>query len=111
MTAPSASSPEIVVVGLGPGREDLLTLETERLLSSADRVWVRTTRHPTLDEIQLGDRLASFDRLYNTLETSEEVYESIARALVDEARAQSGLPVVYAVPGSPSAGERSVVLL
>lgn len=114
----SASTPQITVVGLGPGDASLLTLGACAALLAADRVWVRTLRHPTLDSLDLGDKVSSFDGLYNTLGTSEEVYRSIAESLVQETlnEFECAYPnecpeFVYAVPGSPSTGERSVAML
>ncbi len=52
--------------------------------------------------------MRTFDDLYETEDTFEEVYAAIVEELV--AAAGAG-PVVYAVPGSPSVAERTVELL
>lgn len=101
---------QITVVGLGPGSPDLLTVGAQRALCEADRVWVRTVRHPTLES--LSDlHFATFDDLYDTLPDIAQVYEAIAGALILEAQASASARVVYAVPGSPSSGEQSVRVL
>jgi tetrapyrrole methylase family protein/MazG family protein len=51
----------------------------------------------------------SFDDVYETADTIEDVYAEIARRVIEGAR-QHG-EVLYAVPGSPAVGERSVELL
>lgn len=107
----SPKDPVITVVGLGPGDPSLLTVGAHDALMSANKLWVRTTRHPTLEQLELSIQPQSFDHLYNSLPTGEEVYRSIAESLLAEAKAAAGEGVVYAVPGSPGAGERSVVLL
>ncbi len=99
----------IVVVGLGPGPYELLTLQAARALESAPIVRLRTARHPTVDSFPPTIRWTSFDHLYDTLPDFEQVYAAIAEALLAEAR--SGTRVVYAVPGDPTLGETSVALL
>lgn len=109
MTLPA--QPRITVIGLGPGDPDMLTVGASTALSAAERVWVRTLRHPTVQALGLGSRLRSFDHLYNSLSTSDEVYQRIAADLVDAALQEPCRRLVYAVPGSPSTGERSVAIL
>lgn len=105
------ASPLISVVGLGPGDASLLTVGASQKLASAHTVWVRTTKHPTLDQLNLGERVRSFDYLYNSLPLVEEVYSSIAETLIKTAQDNPKVEVVYAVPGSPATGERSVLVL
>ncbi len=103
--------PVITVVGLGPGDASLLTVGAHAKLSAADTVWVRTLRHPTLEQLSLGEKARSLDYLYNSLPSVEEVYRSIAQTLIHSAQEKAGTEVVYAVPGSPGTGERSVAIL
>jgi tetrapyrrole methylase family protein/MazG family protein len=97
--------PHITVVGLGPAGSDLLTTSAAELLGGPAAVFLRTARHPAAAGV-VGAR--TFDALYETGDTFEEVYAAIVEELV--AAAGSG-PVVYAVPGSPSVAERTVELL
>jgi tetrapyrrole methylase family protein/MazG family protein len=101
------------VVGLGPSGADLLTAEVQELLSSVRPTFLRTTRHPAATELSApGGLLAgatSFDDLYDTSSTLDEVYARIVDRLVD-ATATHGT-VLYAVPGSPAVAERTVELL
>ena len=100
---PAAS--RIDVVGLGPAGPDLVTESTRDLMARADRLYVRTTRHPSAS---LAVEARSFDHHYEHEDTFDAVYRAIVAELVEAAR--SG-PVVYAVPGSPVVAERTVTLL
>ena len=80
-----------------------------RALRSAPIVFVRTSRHPAVEELTSeGVAFQSFDYLYDSAGTFEEVYLQIARRVLDEAERGD---VVYAVPGHPLVGEASVSLL
>lgn len=105
------NEPRLTVIGLGPGDPSLLTVGASQKLASAAAVYLRTTRHPTVQALALGERQHSFDHLYNTLPTVDEVYEQIAATLVQTALDDPSHEVVYAVPGSPATGEHSVLLV
>jgi tetrapyrrole methylase family protein/MazG family protein len=81
-----------------------------RVIRSAPIVFVRTARHPVVEELaEEGICLESLDHIYESRATFEEVYAAIANRILDEAE-QSG-DVVYAVPGHPLVGEESVRFL
>lgn len=42
---------EITIVGLGPGASGLMTLETLEILEQADKVLLRTAKHPTVPKL------------------------------------------------------------
>ena len=96
----------MVVVGLGPAGPDLLTVAGAQALSRVSHRFLRTTRHPAAAVVP--DAL-SFDRLYETAATLDDVYAGIVDSLA-EAAAEHGT-VLYAVPGSPLVAERTVELL
>jgi len=98
--------PRIDVIGLGPAGSDLMTAESLRLASAADRLWLRTTRHPAAAALTGAQ---SFDHHYEGLPTFDAVYRAIVDDLLGAARSAGS--VVYAVPGSPVVAERTVVLL
>ena len=77
-------------------------------MDPANRVILRTERHPAASEVGRRREVTTCDDLYEAAETFEEVYEAIVDRVL--AAAEEG-PVVYAVPGSPLYGERSVTLL
>jgi tetrapyrrole methylase family protein/MazG family protein len=92
-----------VVCGLGPATSDLVTAAT---LAAIDRIphrFLRTRRHPSAGIVGLAE---SFDRLYETSATFDQVYDGVVRHLVAKA-AEHG-EVLYAVPGSPTVAESTV---
>lgn len=97
----------ITIVGLGPSNREHTSVGAWELLLAAPTVFVRTARHPVVDELS-GVKLICFDGLYESAESFDAVYEGIAARLLDEA---AGSDVVYAVPGHPLVGERSVGIL
>src|SRR5205085_12548041 len=112
----------ITVVGLGPGRRGLLTIDALEALRAATRLYLRTARHPAVAEIH-GDlrsdvQIHTFDGLCATAASRDAACLRIAETLL--AAAAEG-PLVYAVPGHPlmkeaststfGGGERSVGLL
>ncbi|MHB1004560.1 MAG: bifunctional methyltransferase/pyrophosphohydrolase YabN [Chloroflexota bacterium] len=99
----------ITILGLGPGTWGQVTIEAQEVLASALEVWLRTARHPVVASLPGGPRGQSFDYLYDEKESFDEVYAAIVARLLDLARRPGG--VVYAVPGHPLVGERSVALL
>jgi len=96
----------IVVVGLGPGAPGLLTAETVAAIERISVRFVRTSRHPTAPAVPGG---RSFDWVYDQATRLDEVYPSIVGALIEAAEEHG--EVLYAVPGSPLVGERTVELL
>jgi tetrapyrrole methylase family protein/MazG family protein len=112
-TEGEASAPvEVIVVGLGPGRWEDLTLDGQGILLDSHAIVFRTLRHPTVaafHERRPAIALESFDTLYDEAERFATLYPEMARRLIAKARAlPSGTPLVYAVPGHPLLGEESV---
>ena len=100
----------ITIVGLGPGRPGLLTMEVWEMLKNAQHLIIRTGKHPTVEAVvEQGIEFTTYDSLYESAESFEALYESIANDVI--AQAESGLDIVYAVPGSPLVAERTVVLI
>ena len=98
--------PTVVVVGLGPGDLDLISASSRAELESGAPVVLRTGQHPAVSS--LGE-FVTFDHLYESCESFDEVYEAIVGELAALAAAHGR--VVYAVPGSPLVAERTVELL
>ncbi|RJE83567.1 nucleoside triphosphate pyrophosphohydrolase [Paenibacillus sp. 1011MAR3C5] len=114
-----AHSP-IVIVGLGSGDPDQLTLGIWRRLQAAKRIFVRTEHHPVMALLQEHTiPYTTFDSLYEQHESFPEVYEAIASRLLEEAlqggsereASASDDAILYAVPGHPMVAERTVQLL
>ncbi len=94
------------MIGLGPGRPGLITTETMTAVSNTAVRWVRTARHPSVEAVPAA---RSFDYLYESADSVEDVYAAIVDALVGSAEHEG--EVLYAVPGSPLVAERTVELL
>lgn len=100
----------IKVVGLGPGDFGCITMESWELIRQAEHLWLRTAKHPTVPVLaERGIKFATYDSFYEEAADFDRLYRRIADDLIS--RAQSGLDIVYAVPGSPMVAEKTVVLL
>jgi len=102
----TATGGRVVVVGLGPGDPGALTAAALEAIEATPIRYVRTTHHPSAKVLAAA---WSFDAVYESASSLEEVYATIAATLV-EAAGEHG-SVLYAVPGSPLVAERSVELL
>ncbi|HKT37478.1 MAG TPA: SAM-dependent methyltransferase, partial [Ktedonobacterales bacterium] len=106
---------EIIVVGLGPGRWEDLTVAALDQLMAARHVICRTTRHPTVETLRERRpdlAIESFDELYETIPSFSELYPTMARTLLERAATlPAGEALLYATPGHPLMGEESVRLL
>ncbi len=101
---------EITIVGLGPGSFGLITVETLELLKTAEKLLLRTAKHPTVAAmVECGIAFTSYDYVYEEKTSFEEVYETIAHECLRQAAI--GKKVVYAVPGSPLVAEKTVMLI
>lgn len=98
--------PRVVIVGLGPGDVELLTVGTRHAIDEIAVQFLRTRRHPAASVLSSA---ASFDEVYESAAGIEAVYPEIVNQLV--AAAQEAGVVLYAVPGSPVVAERTVELL
>ena len=96
----------IVVIGLGPGPLEQMSLGAWRIIESARELYVRTAQHPTVQALPSDLTVHSFDELYERCQTFTELYQEIARQVVALGRRPEG--VIYAVPGHPLVGEQSV---
>jgi tetrapyrrole methylase family protein / MazG family protein len=100
----------VVVVGLGPAGTDLLLPAARAALDRTECRYARTGRHPAIDELRAqGVAFETFDEQYERAEELERCYLAIVDRLIDAARAHG--EVIYAVPGNPAVGERTVELL
>ncbi len=100
----------IHVLGLGPGPARYMTLETRDLLLADFPVYLRTSIHPTVEEISnWGCQYTSFDQLYKQAQNFENLYQQIVKNLAAEAQAHG--TIVYAVPGNPLVAESTVTEL
>lgn len=102
----------ITVVGLGPSGLEHVDPSTIERIEAADVVIVRTARHPAVDDLVTATGgevdIVACDDLYERFDHFDAVYEAIVERVL---LASHDGDVVYAVPGSPAVGERTVPLL
>lgn len=98
----------VIVVGLGPGDPDLLGVGARGILDRVTECFVRTVHHPS-SSVVVGAH--SFDDIYQSATSIDDVYPAIVESLVDAASSSPAGEIVYAVPGSPLVAERTVELL
>ncbi|SMB89481.1 tetrapyrrole methylase family protein / MazG family protein [Thermanaeromonas toyohensis ToBE] len=98
------------IAGLGPGNPEHIPLALWQLLEQGSRLlYLRTAYHPAVKALEeRGIKFTSFDPLYETAASFEELYREIVRTLLRAAKSQE---VIYAVPGHPLVAEVSVSLL
>lgn len=96
----------IVIVGLGPGDPDRITVGAQRALNEASRIFVRS--HPGLDLSALFDmaRVTDVEPLRQPDDVQGGRWHAAALAVCDAA--VDG-PVALAIPGHPRFGEGLVV--
>lgn len=92
----------ITIVGLGPGAAEDLTRRAWDALTTAPRLFLRTSQHGCVAGFPSSLRYESLDALYETHDRFEDVYRAIIDALMAAAREGD---LVYAVPGDPLVGE------
>ena len=96
----------ITIVGMGPGGMAYLTMEAFEVLTRSNEVLLRTERHPIVPAlVEKGMCYASYDSYYEQFESFEDVYEAIAKDIMEKAKLGD---VVYAVPGNPFVAEKTV---
>ncbi len=98
----------ITIVGLGPGGGHLLTREAWDIISSSGTIYLRTSRHPAVQDLPQSIQQHSFDHIYDVAEHFADVYDQIVAELLRLGRADQ---IVYAVPGHPHVGEFTVTKL
>ena len=97
----------VSVVGLGPGPLDWISRAAiDRLRSPGTRVFVRTRLFPGLDELLAGVAWESFDELYETADSLDEVNRRMVERLL-----AAGGHVVLALPGDGVLGEAVLAAL
>ncbi len=91
----------VSVVGLGPGRLDWITpAARSKLHAPGARVFARTRLLPALAELLEGVAWESFDTVYDTAGSLDEVHAAILDRVLS-----AGEEVVLAVPGDGVLGE------
>jgi tetrapyrrole methylase family protein / MazG family protein len=101
---------KIVVIGLGPGDENALTLGAVRNLEKKRKTYLRTEKHPTVSYLEgEGIKYETYDHVYDSEEQFEDVYMSIAEDLIKKSEEYG--TINYCVPGHPLIAEKTVDIL
>lgn len=75
----------IKIVGLGPGAKEALTIGTVWELESSENIFLRTEKHPTVEYLnEKNIQFNTYDNVYETMESFDEVYSNIAKDLVEK---------------------------
>jgi tetrapyrrole methylase family protein/MazG family protein len=93
----------ITILGLGPGEQNLLTVEAFSYIQELNEIVVRTKEHPVLQSFPEDLEIRSFDEFYNNYQSFEEVYRQIVMQVISLGQRPQG--VTYAVPGHPLVAE------
>ena len=93
----------IQIIGLGAGRAEDLTLRAYKALNEKIPAFVRTDRHPLVDELRKEIEIESFDAYFEKYEDFDEVYEKITLRLVQAAEEYG--KINYCTAGSPYFGD------
>lgn len=101
---------EIIIVGLGSGDENRLTLGVLKALHSGKPIFLRTEQHPVVSYLRKEElTYRSFDNLYENSDNFGDVYQRIVDELLVEVDALGA--IIYAVPGNPLVAEQTVQML
>ncbi len=99
----NASFNGITIVGLGPGDPNQLTRQAWDWLQSAPEIYLRTRQHPTVAGLPGTIDIKTFDDIYESHDSFEEVYQEIVQRVLELGKRPQG--VTYAVPGHPFVAE------
>lgn len=101
---------KIKIAGLGPGSIDNISFRAYKLLTSDEKIYIRTKDHPVIKELEdMGMKGTYLDYFYEENSSFEKVYENIATFLIEKAKSEN--EIVYAVPGHPYVAESTVTIL
>ena len=99
---------KISIVGLGPGDYSLISQGALDVLCSSPNVYLRTKKHPTVDQLQQKIEYTALDYFYENEENFEEVYNKISEFIIEKGKDEE---LVYAVPGHPRVAEKTVGII
>ena len=103
------TSPDLTIIGLGPGDPDLLTRKAWEVITSSEEIYLRTKEHPTVKGFPPDLKVHSFDKYYQEEDNFEIIYQRITAEIIS--LCQEGKGVVYAVPGDPFVAEATPLMI
>lgn len=95
----------IIIVGLGSGSIDDLSLKAWRTIENTQTLYLRTIYHPCVAELPDHLTCISFDELYDSLDNRTDIVTHIIQA------ANEPGDIIYAVPGDPWIDEPTITPL
>lgn len=99
---------KISIVGLGPGDYSLISQGALDALYSSPNVYLRTKKHPTVDQLKEKLQYTALDYFYEKEDNFEEVYGTISKFIIERGKSED---LVYAVPGHPRVAEKTVSMI
>src|SRR5690554_4041219 len=98
---------KIIIIGLGPGSVDDISLGSIERLKKCSHIYLRTQQHPIVSYLKkIGINFSSFDWIYNESQDFQEVYQKIAKEVIKRAKEEK--EIIYAVPGHPLVAEETI---
>ena len=83
MTESQKNQPDIIILGLGPGDPELLTIKASRIINNAREIYLRTKEHPTVEALPDGLVIHSFDDIYEEEDSFDDVYLRISEKIIN----------------------------
>ncbi len=95
---------KIRIIGLGTGGIDELTVKAYNTLLDGSPVFLRTDRHPVVDELRnKGIDFVTFDKFYENIDDFEELYNKIIAETLENSKKYG--TINYCTAGSPYFGD------
>jgi len=94
----------IILLGLGPGKAELLTREAWEWIAGLDTLYLRTTNHPAVTSLPPHINLVGFDDFIGEGRNQTTTCEGIVSKILSLAL-ENPAGVTYAVPGHPFIAE------
>ncbi|MBL7574803.1 tetrapyrrole methylase family protein / MazG family protein [Peptoniphilus asaccharolyticus DSM 20463] len=99
----------INIIGLGATDEYGITLQALEFIKDKNPNYLRTEKVDAIKKFnEIGAEYSTFDYLYESEDTFEEVYNKIVETLINESKQRE---INYFVPGTPLIAERTVLKL
>ncbi|SUB75786.1 Tetrapyrrole (Corrin/Porphyrin) Methylases [Peptoniphilus indolicus] len=99
----------INIIGLGATDQYGITLQALEYIKDENPNYLRTEKVDAIKKfIELNVKYNTFDYLYESEETFEEVYDKIVETLIEKSKERD---INYFVPGTPLIAERTVLKL
>ncbi|MDW5299476.1 MAG: nucleoside triphosphate pyrophosphohydrolase [Sedimentibacter sp.] len=93
----------VQIIGLGSGSKEDLTLKAHNALAEKIPTYVRTDRHPIIQELKKDICVNSFDDYFERYESFDEIYEKITERVVELSKQYK--KINYCTAGSPYYGD------